>query len=98
MADILDVLLHCPGKNQDVVQVQNNEHVQHVSQDVVHHYLEDGWGIGETKQHNKILIVPSGSLEWVVSVSEIQLREHRGSKDEFEVGTHEGGEGRCSAW
>ena len=56
-ADMLDVLLHSPGKKQDVVQVQNDEHVQHVHQDIIHHCLEDGWGIGETKRHDKVLVV-----------------------------------------
>ena len=53
--DVLDVLAmggEVGGVNEDVVEVDHDAHVQHVSEDAVDKTLERSGGIGETKRHN----------------------------------------------
>ena len=39
--------------HEDVIQVDNHEHVGHVLEDIVHKVLEHGQHIGESHWHNK---------------------------------------------
>ncbi|KAG5328927.1 hypothetical protein C0989_010280, partial [Termitomyces sp. Mn162] len=61
------MFLQCFGVDENVVEV----HAYHtlyneVPEDVVHHGLEGGWAVGETKEHNKWLkqspVGPEGHL------------------------------------
>ena len=46
------MLLFHPGKDQDVVQIDyHNVFHYEVSEDIVHHGLEDGWAVGYSKEH-----------------------------------------------
>ena len=87
---LVDVTLVRPsvlGENKDVVQINENELVYHISQDVVHQGLEDGRHVREAERHDEVLPVPRRRVEGrlpfvaflnphqVVGIPEIQLGE-----------------------
>jgi hypothetical protein len=41
-------------KNEDVVEVDDNEDIGHVVEDVVHEILEGHWRVGHTEGHYQI--------------------------------------------
>ena len=46
------MLLFCPSKDQDVVQVDHHDtFCYEVPEDVVHHRLEGGGAVGHAKEH-----------------------------------------------
>ena len=46
------MLLFCPGKDQNVVQIDHyNVFYYKVSEDVIHHGLEGGWAVSHSKEH-----------------------------------------------
>jgi len=46
------MLLFCPSKDQDVVQIDHHDAFHYeVTEDVVHHGLEGGWTVGYPKEH-----------------------------------------------
>ena len=52
MIDSLRMLLFCPSKDQDVVQVDHhNTFCYEVLEDVVHYSLEGGGAVGHAKEH-----------------------------------------------
>ncbi|KAG5335218.1 hypothetical protein C0989_001819 [Termitomyces sp. Mn162] len=66
----LAVLLQCFSIDEDVIKVYahyafSNE----IPEDIIHHCLEGGWAIGESKEHNKGLkqspAGPEGSLSLI---------------------------------
>ncbi|KAG5349114.1 hypothetical protein C0989_005821 [Termitomyces sp. Mn162] len=61
------VFLQCFGVDEDVVKVHADyTFYNEVPEDVIHHGLEGGWAVGETKEHNKWLkqspVGPEGHL------------------------------------
>ena len=52
-----------PGEDQDIIEVDENELVKHVSENVVNKSLEDGRSIGEAKRHHQVLVVAGGGVE-----------------------------------
>ena len=51
-ADMMGVFLHSAGVDKDVVEVDENEPVKHVTKNVIHEVLEDCMGIGESEGHD----------------------------------------------
>ena len=61
------MLLFCPSKDQDVVQVDHHDaFCYEVPEDVVHHSLEGGWTVSHAKEHyqgfEQASIGPEGCL------------------------------------
>ncbi len=52
-----------PGVNKDVVQVDEDMFVEHVTEHVIDEGLEDGRGISEAKGHDKVFVMPGGHVE-----------------------------------
>ena len=50
--DMLGVLFWVLAVNEDVVEVDNHEHVKEVGEDVIHEVLESGGCICEPKGHH----------------------------------------------
>lgn len=77
-SDLLDMFFKCFGVDQDIVDIDNDRFVEHVSEDIVDESLED-------RQTNKIFVVSSSCRECsfpliflsntnqVVSTAEIKL-------------------------
>ena len=49
--DVVVVLLPGLGEDQDVVQVDEDEPVEHVPNNIIYEALEDGKGVGKPEQH-----------------------------------------------
>ena len=90
LEDLADVTLVRPsilGENQDVIQINKYELVDHVPLDVVHQGLEDSRRVREPEQHDEVLPVPrwrvKGCLSLVallyphqvIGIPEVQLGE-----------------------
>jgi len=54
-----------PGEDQDIIQINKHELIEHVSEHVIHQHLENSGGIGETKGHHQVLVMSSGGIELV---------------------------------
>ena len=52
LSDMFDMLFRVLGVDEDVVEVDNHEHVEEVREDVVHEVLESGGCICEPKGHH----------------------------------------------
>lgn len=51
-SDMRLVLLQVFGKNQDVVEINEDKTVEEISQYIIHQILENRWGICETERHH----------------------------------------------
>ncbi len=51
------------GEDQDIVEVNKNEPVDHVSKHVIDECLEDHRGVRKPKWHDQILKVPRGGVK-----------------------------------
>ena len=51
MANMLDVRLHVRREDEDIVQVDKDEHVEHLMKDVINQDLKHSWSISESKRH-----------------------------------------------
>ena len=81
------MLLLGVGKNQDVVEIDENLPVEHVAEYVIDQGLEDSRRIGEAEWHDQILVVACRGVEGglplislpdadeVVGVAQVQLGE-----------------------
>ena len=56
--DMVNVFISGLGEDENVIQVDKDEPVEHVSKNVVYQDLEDGEGVGETEWHDEVLVVP----------------------------------------
>ena len=61
--EMVNVFILGSGEDQDVIEVDKNKLVNHVSEYVVNKGLEDGRSIGEAKRHHQVLVVASGGVE-----------------------------------
>jgi hypothetical protein len=50
--DMFSVKLNVVGVDEDVVKIDNNTNIKHVSEDVVHESLEHYGGIGKSERHD----------------------------------------------
>lgn len=94
--DMMDVLLLGPGEDEDVIEINKDISIEHVSEHIVHHCLEDGRGIGQAERHYEILIVSSWGVECrlplisfsdadeVVGVAQVKFGENGGPLEQFE--------------
>lgn len=57
LKDMMDMLFGGTGENKVVIQVDEDEVVEHVSQHVINEWLENCGSIGESGWHNQILEV-----------------------------------------
>lgn len=57
------MFLHGVRIDQDIVDIDNHESVEHISEDVVDECLEDGGTVDEPERHNKVFVVPSSCGE-----------------------------------
>ena len=51
LSDLGHMFFDRAGKNQDVIQVNENKSVEEISQDVIDQILKDCRSIGESKRH-----------------------------------------------
>ena len=89
---MVDMLFAGLGKNEDVVQIDENIFVNHVSEEVVDQGLENCWGIGEVEWHHQIFIksggrvksslpfIPLSDADKVVGITEVELGEDHGEE------------------
>ena len=61
--DMMDVLLLGPGEDEDVIEINKDISIEHVSEHIIYHCLEDGKGIGQAERHYELLVVSSWSAE-----------------------------------
>ena len=54
---MLEVVFHCPAKNQNVIQVYHHEGIQVGVHHIIHGPLKGGWSVGQTKGHYQPLIL-----------------------------------------
>lgn len=66
--DVLGVFLNVAGENQDVIQVNKNELIEHVSENIIYEGLEYCRGVGESKGHNQIFRMAEGGIEGCLSL------------------------------
>ena len=52
LSDMFDMLFRVLGVDEDVVEVDDHEHVKEVGEDVIHEVLESGRCICEPKGHH----------------------------------------------
>ncbi len=52
-----------PGVDEYIIDVDNDEGVEELSEHLVHEFLEDGGGVGRAIRHNNVFIETSGSNE-----------------------------------
>ena len=50
--DMFSVKLNVVGVDEDVVEIDNNTNIEHVSKDVVYKSLEHCWGVGKSERHD----------------------------------------------
>jgi hypothetical protein len=63
LSDVELVFLGGAGENEDVINVAEDEPVQHVTENIIHQSLEHGRGVGEAKVHDQIFVVATGHVE-----------------------------------
>ena len=61
--DVEQVFLRGAGEDEDVINVDEDEPVQHFTENTIHQSLEHSRGIGEVKGHDQILVVNTGLVE-----------------------------------
>ena len=49
---MLSVDFDVVGVDEDVVEVDDNTNIEHVSEDIIHEFLECCWGVGESEGHD----------------------------------------------
>ena len=93
--------LHLP-EDQDVVQVDDDENVSHVTEDIIHEMLECCQGVGHSKGHYEVLkgtvacaerglpFVSGQDPDVVVSRVEVDLCEELGRPESVQEVTHQG--------
>jgi len=68
-SDMLPVIIHVIGINQDIVEIDDNRDIKHVSKDVIHEVLEGHRSIGESFNY-AMLVSPcssnSANIDWVL--------------------------------
>ncbi|GBG80709.1 hypothetical protein CBR_g31166 [Chara braunii] len=95
-AQVFHMLVQTPDVHQDVVEVDEYESIQHVSELRCHGRLECGWGIRKAKTHNQPFEMPISrlkrrlvavllpDLELVISRFEVKIGEELGAAQPFE--------------
>ncbi len=85
---MLDIITLVLGEDQDIVEVNKNKLIDHVSEHVVDECLEDCRGVRKAKRHDQIFkmpgmgvkgglpLVPLPNLNQVMSTAEIQLSKY----------------------
>ena len=63
LANVLGVFFVILAVNQDVINVNDYTNVEEGSEDILNESLECGWGIGESKGHDLILIMAILGME-----------------------------------
>ncbi|XP_070304212.1 uncharacterized protein [Salvelinus sp. IW2-2015] len=63
LPDIEHMFLGGAAEDEDVINVDEDEPVQHVAENVIHQSLEHGRGVGEAKGHDQIFVVAAGRVE-----------------------------------
>ncbi len=83
------------GEDEDVIHVDEDEVVEHVSEHVIDQGLEDSRSTGEAEAHYEVFIMPHGGVECclslvalsdgdqVVSIAKVKLREDGGPLEQF---------------
>ncbi len=66
---MLDMIALVLEEDQDIVEVNKNKSVDHVSEHVIDECLKDRRGVGKPKRHDQILKVPSGGVKKAVFYS-----------------------------
>ena len=101
LADMNLVRLSILGENENVVQINKNKLVYHISQDIVHQGLEDGWRVREAERHDEVLPGPRRCVEGrlpfvtflnphkVLGIPEVQLGKDRRSLQEVKRSVHQ---------
>lgn len=51
------------GEDEAVINVDEDEPVQHISENIIYQSLKHSRGIGEAKWHDQILVVAAGRVE-----------------------------------
>lgn len=102
LADVVVVFVGVRGKDEDVVEVDDDEIVQEIAEDVVHEGLEGGGGVGETEGHDKGFEVAVASAESgfplvtlldsyeVVGPTEVEFGEDLGTAEAVDGLSNEG--------
>lgn len=67
--DMLDMLLMCFRKDQDVTQVDKEVFVQHVTQDVIHQGLEHRGSVVKAKMHDLLHKMTKENVESFFSIT-----------------------------
>lgn len=92
----MNVFLSQAGKNKDVIEVDEHEPIQHITENVVNQGLEHSSSVGQSEWHHQVFVLPAshvkGSLPLVpflcpyqmVGVLEVQLGEDGSPLDRLE--------------
>lgn len=63
LSDVENLFLGGAGEDKDVVEVDEDEPVQHVVENIINQSLEHSRGVGKPKLHDLILVVTAGCVE-----------------------------------
>ena len=63
LANMVLVVLVILAVNQDVIDINNHQYIKQWSEDILYKGLKRGWGIGESKGHDLVLVVTIAGAE-----------------------------------
>ena len=63
LSDVEHMFLGGAGEDEDVIEVDKDEPVQHVAENIIDQSLEHSRGVGNAKWHDQILVVTTGRVE-----------------------------------
>ena len=84
------------AENENVVEVDNNEVISHVTEDIIHEMLEGCGGIGHSEGHDQVFeraiagakgcfqFVPRGNADIVVARSKVEFGKNLGLLEAIE--------------
>ena len=63
LSDVEHMFFGGAGEDEDVIEVDKDEPVHHVTENIINQSLEHSRGVGKAKWHDQILVVTAGCIE-----------------------------------
>ena len=63
LLDMEHVFLEGAGEDKDVIKVDEDKPIQHVTDNIIHQNVDHSRGVGDAKVHEQILLVGAGRVE-----------------------------------
>lgn len=73
-ANLLDVHLEGGRENTNIIKINENKNIEHVSKDVIDQHLKDSGGVYKTERENAIFKCPRGELNAIFHSSPSLMR------------------------